>query len=220
MPARFMLEINFMITPNKKQKTSIRNSSGFTLVEMLVAIGIFLSVMVVAVGSLISIIDANRRSQAIKNVVDNVTFAIENISRDMRNGTDYKCLVSSGGIDNGNCENGGTEISYTPSGGVGSIHYRYVPTDSVVVGEGNIQKCIDNGGGCLNWQSMTAPTSIVNITNMTFYVLGVGITGGTPTSLQPRVIITAVGLISDKYGKQTNFNLQTTASQRTRRTFQ
>ena len=210
-----MLEINFMITLNKKQKIS-----GFTLVEMLVAIGIFLSVMVVAVGSLISIIDANKRSQRIKNVVDNVTFAIENISRDMRNGTDYRCIVSSGDTDgNVNCTNGGREVSYTPSGGVGSIHYRYVPTDRVEDGEGNIQKCVDSGGIC-GWKSMTAPTSVVNITNMTFYVLGVGTTGGTLTSLQPRVIITAQGVIIDREGKQINFNLQTTASQRTRKTFQ
>jgi len=194
---------------------NLKKEEGFTLVEMLVSMGIFLSVMVVAVTSLLSIIDANRRSQSIKNVVDNVTFAIENISRDMRNGTDYRCLVSIGGIDNGNCKSGGTEISYTPSGGAGTIHYRFV--SDPVVGEGNIQKCTDTGSGCSNnWQSMTAPISVVDITNMTFYVLGVGTVGGTTASLQPRVIITAEGIITDKDGKQTNFNLQTTASQRTR----
>jgi len=197
---------------------------------MLVAIGIFLSVMVIAVGSLISIIDANRRSQAIKNVVDNVTFAIETISRDMRSGTDYECLFPSSPastIINGNCKDGGTEISYKSSDGISTIYYRYVSTENVVPGEGNIQECVGNGSGgeCSMsnptiWQSMTAPTSVVNITNATFYVLGVGTTGGTFDSVQPRVIITAEGVITDnKTKKQTSFNLQTTASQRTRQTF-
>jgi prepilin-type N-terminal cleavage/methylation domain-containing protein len=193
---------------------------GFTLVEMLVSVAIFLSVMIIAVGSLISIINANRKSQGIKSVVDNVTFAIESISRDTRNGTNYKCLGSNADADF-NCSSGGPEVSYLPSGGANLVHYRFKSL-GLAFGEGNIQKCIETGAasGCdsnsSNWQSMTAPT--VNITNMVFYVLGLGKPGGVGQTdgRQPRVIITAQGVITDKDGTQTSFNLQTTASERAR----
>src|ERR1035437_536037 len=80
-----------MITKNKNQKNSLKK--GFSLVEMLVAVGIFMSIMTIAISSLISIIGANKKAQAIKSTIDSVTFAVENISRDMRMGIDYECSL-------------------------------------------------------------------------------------------------------------------------------
>ena len=73
--------------------TKLKN--GFSLVEMLVAIAVFMSVMVVAVSALITIINSNKEAESIKATTDNVTFAIEGISRDMRIGTNYRCMLPS-----------------------------------------------------------------------------------------------------------------------------
>jgi hypothetical protein len=68
-----------------------------------------------------------------------------------------------------------------------------------------------------DWQSITAPTSTVNITNMTFYVLGTASSTDPiiANRTQPRVIITIEGDVMSKEGKS-SFMLQTSASERSR----
>ena len=64
---------------------------GFTLIEMLIALAIFSIIMVISVGSLISLINANHKAQTLKTVVNNLHFALENMSRNIRTGTNYHC---------------------------------------------------------------------------------------------------------------------------------
>ena len=99
---------------NQRLKNKNRSLlEGFTLVEMLVAIAVFMSVMVVAIGALMSIINANKKNQAIKSVVDNVTFALDSISRDMRSGINYKCSPDGSSYTSDNCINSvSTGINY------------------------------------------------------------------------------------------------------------
>ena len=206
-------------------KIQLSNKKGFTLIEMLVSISIFMSVMVIAMGSLISIINANKKSQAMKSVVDNVTFVLDSISRKVELGDDYKC---SSGVsiafdcvgENCNCTGGGDAIQYfdkNKDNGLGRvIQYAYFssPTNS---GDGNIQQrvCTDNSNPCVafsGWQNLTGPVSNVNIKNMKFYVLGVG-TNGLPNGQrrQPRLIITAEGSAGSG-DTESGFILQTSVS--------
>lgn len=185
----------------------LKKNKGFTLVEMLVAIAVFMIVMTVALGSLISIIDANKKAQSIKNVINNVNFALESISKDMRVGTEYSCDDGAGSYT-GNCPSGRNGVQYKSNKNK-IVRYRF--TDAPVVGEGNIQRCImDDISSPCNWTSLTAPTSTVLIKNMKFYVLGVG----SVDLEQPRVIITIDGEAGSKEELRTSFNLQTTVSQR------
>jgi len=203
---------------NKTIKKNKKNKQGFTLVELLVSIAVFMSVMVVAVSSLMSIIDANKKAQAIKSDIDNVTFAVESISRDMRMGTDYRCgnstSESQGTINLLDvCEGKGRNaIQYVNANG-DTIQYRFVSTPTIEEnGLGNIQKKCVNCSPDNSWQSLTSPQSMVNITNMNFYILGVD---SSSINRQPRVLITVEGKIINK-NDTTEFNLQTTASQRAR----
>lgn len=68
-----------------------RQSKAFTLIEMIVALGIFTLVAVVAVGAFVKIIDANKKSQSIKTAVNNLNFALESMTREMRVGYDFYC---------------------------------------------------------------------------------------------------------------------------------
>ena len=199
-------------------KNNIKKQSGFTLVEMLVSVAVFMSVMTVAVSSLVSIMNVNRKTQEIKNVVDNVTFVVDSISRNTRIGTHYTCSTDGTGFNYvGDCLAGGHYFQYQKSANE-YVQYRFIPTPTI--GEGNIQRrsCTGDNTSCqVVWQSMTAPTDTVNITNMTFYVIGTG-TEGLPAALrkQPRVIITVEGVMLESNGTKTSFTLQTTSSQRTR----
>ncbi|MDD5050415.1 MAG: type II secretion system protein [Candidatus Pacebacteria bacterium] len=76
--------INF-ISPKKTQ------NSGFTLIEMMVAVSIFAIVMTISMAALLNIIAINRKSQAVKTVMNNLNFAMEEMSRDIRFGLDYEC---------------------------------------------------------------------------------------------------------------------------------
>ncbi|MEI6296366.1 MAG: type II secretion system protein [bacterium] len=74
---------------NKNKKIN----TGFTLIEMMVSISIFSIVMVVVIGALLLLSDANKKAQAVRAVVDNLNFAIEDITRNLRTGKDYSCVV-------------------------------------------------------------------------------------------------------------------------------
>ena len=67
----------------------LASQKGFTLVEMIVSLAIFTVVAVVAVGALLKITDANRKSQTLKTAINNLNFALESMSREMRVGANY-----------------------------------------------------------------------------------------------------------------------------------
>lgn len=208
----------FYVFGFSRRELSLRDNSAFSLVEMLVAIGIFMSIMTVSVSALISIMGANKKAQAIKSTVDSVTFALENISRDMRIGSGYKCSTPdvTGGKD---CIVGSTAVEYTNSAGEG-IEYKFTPsidTSGVAVSELTKRKLSCATANCS--VDLISKDSNVHIDNMTFYVIGADHELDSPitTKTQPRVIITASGFISAKGSANTTFNLQTNISQRIRR---
>lgn len=70
--------------------------SGFTLVETLVALAIFSVVMVVSGGIVLSLISSNRQNQAVNSVVNNLSYSIESMVRDIKTGYEYKCNYPTG----------------------------------------------------------------------------------------------------------------------------
>jgi len=193
------------------KNTTPKLVSGFTLVEMLVAIAVFMIVVTSAVGALYSIMDANRKAQAIKNVVNNVSFALESISKDMRMGKGYKCYLLNGTEEP--CQASGYNmISYISNQDLNGddifddvVWYQFDPIPTVESGGGNIQKRYQKiVGGPIIWESLTAPESTVKIKNMTFYV----------SSNNKKVFITVEGESGTKASLKTDFSLQTTITQR------
>ena len=61
-----------------------RKTNGFTLLEMTVSMGIFSIVMIVTIGAFLLTIKAQRVALAEKAVAENVSFAMEFMSRQMR----------------------------------------------------------------------------------------------------------------------------------------
>jgi len=68
-----------------------QRQKGFTLIEMIVSLGIFSIVAVVALGALIKIISANKKAQTLQSAMTNLNYALESMSREMRMGTNFIC---------------------------------------------------------------------------------------------------------------------------------
>lgn len=60
------------------------STKGFTLVEVMVATSIFVIVVAIGIGSLITTIKANRQAQNKKEIINGVAFALETMSRKIR----------------------------------------------------------------------------------------------------------------------------------------
>ena len=80
-------------------------NSGFTLLEMIVSLGIFTIVAVIAVGSLVRITSLNRQAQSMQAAMNNINYILESISGEMRFSRKFH------GVDNGTVYNPGNNNS-------------------------------------------------------------------------------------------------------------
>ncbi|MEX0917160.1 MAG: type II secretion system protein [Candidatus Paceibacterota bacterium] len=172
---------------------SSQSERGFTLIEIIVAVGVFSIVVLVAIGSLLSLVDTNKKAQALKSVMNNLNFALENMSRNIRTGTEYDCGSVGGDTD---CANGDTRLTFLSSENE-TITYRLNGTQ------------IERKVGGDPFLAITA--SEVEIDAFAFYVTGTGESSG---ELQPRVTMTIGGSAGKTDRIRTEFKLQATVSQR------
>lgn len=180
--------------------------AGFTLIEMIVSVGLFGIVMMVAVTALVALVDANRKAQALQSVINNLNIAIDGMSRSIREGSNYRCGSTSGG----DCTGGGTVIFFEPYGGDTSVTtddwvYEFKPDP--VTGKGRIFKSED--GTTAGEVAITAAE--VTIDSVTFYVFG----STRGDAVQPKVMMVIKGSAgTTKANVKTNFHVQSTAVQR------
>ncbi len=203
--------VNIFFENIRAKNTARKSIRGFTLIEMMVAVSIFSIVMLVAIGSLVTVIDANRKAQSLQSVINNISFAIESMSRTARVGSSYYCFqgnsnpapVDSNGIEKPlDCVNGGTLIAFeahdgNPNERDDQVVYRLNGT--------SIERSLDGGS---TFVSLTS--SRVRIDHLKFYVIG----SDPNDSLQSRILVTISGTAGVSVRSETKFNLQTTITQR------
>ncbi len=183
------------MTMKKNFQFSIFNfQKGFTLIELMTSISIFIVVMMISMNSILGVFDANRKSRSLKTVMSNLNITIETMSKEMRYGSNYHCGSSGTFTIPQNCPSGDTLVSFLSSDNE-QITYRLNGTF--------IEKEVDGAG----YVPLTAPE--VTIQNLTFYVLG----AGANNLLQSKANILIRGRAGS--GKdQSDFTLQTLVSQR------
>ena len=117
---------------------------GLTLIEVVVAIGIFGLVVSIGFGVFNIAIMSQRRVIALKNVEDNIRFTIESMAREIRTGRNF-------------------------SDGAGSFSFTNAKGEAVIyrLSVGSIEKSSDGGASYL---AMTGSDTIVNYLN--FYLAG------------------------------------------------
>ena len=70
------------------------NENGLTMIELIVAIGIFSLVVVMVVGIFVLAISTQRRITALKNVDDNIRFTLESMAREIKTGKNFSSSAS------------------------------------------------------------------------------------------------------------------------------
>ena len=168
---------------------------GFTLVEMLVAIGLFTVIVSFSLGAILSVFDANRRSQSASSVMTNLNFSLENMTRTVRFGDHYYCGISNNINATANCSNGGNSLSVTFEGS--RIIYKL---------ENGAIKISDNGGS--SYTNITAPEVVIQ--HLQFYVFNTNLSDNS----QPYVVAVIKGYVGNKPTIQSSFSIQTVMSQR------
>lgn len=194
----------FPLSSKLKAQSSIR---GFTLIEMMVAVSIFSIVMLIGIGSLLSLVQTNKRAQAINSVMNNVSAAVESMTRTMRVGTTYHCATLYNDLSNltvrQDCSGvGGVLLAFEKASGD-----RTNPNDQVVYRLNNkqLQRSLDSG---VTWVALTSPD--VSIDSFNFYVIGAL---GYPDATQPRILMRIKGS-AQVPGGATSFTVQSSVVQR------
>ena len=196
----FLKKSLFTAVPSTRQ-------GGFTLVELLVALTLFIIVVLAAITSLYAVNNASRKVNAMRGVLDNLNFAMESMSRTIRTGTTIVCGGSGNpaGVTH-NCPfPGSTPASslslHSTLGREQDIEYRLNTTTH------QLEKKIYGTDGT-NWLALTAPE--INVQGLYFYVNG----ADQADLAQPSVMILMQGVATASTGDTAPFTLQTYISQR------
>lgn len=118
--------------------------SGLTLIELIVAVGIFGLVITMVVSIFVVALVSQRRIISLRNIEDNALFALESMSREIRTGKNF-------------------------GGSVNSLSFTNAKNESVIyrLNGNTIEKSSDGG---TNYSAVTGPEVTVNYLN--FYLLG------------------------------------------------
>lgn len=188
------------------RKINLKENRGYTIVETMIAISLFLVVIMFGMGSLLNATLLQKKSQDMRSIMDNLSFIMEDMSKNLRTGYDYHC------VDDGNfsavnphsCASGGG-ISFKSSYG-GQWVYKIESTDGGSTF--NLSKSVDSG---TNWAQLNSGEISFNSAS------GFSVTGAEPLpgdTLEPFVTIRLVGTITSQNNLVTPFSVQTSVSQR------
>lgn len=92
------MNFNFFYKKNIK-------SGGFTILEMLVATAVFTVVMIMAMESLLNINSAQKKAESFRSVSDNLNFALDAMTREIRTGKLYSSDSTYIAFQNASLEN-------------------------------------------------------------------------------------------------------------------
>ena len=160
---------------------------------MVVSFGIFGVVIVTAIGAVLTINNAQIKASNIQSIQDNLRFAVEAMTKEMRTGR-----------------------GFLPSGGSAPAYgaLTFTRSDGATVGyclqDGAVRKITGASGDCTLGSPVTSETIVVD--RLIFYAIG---QGAGPSDGQPRLTVSLRAHSKDPR-LATTFRLQTTVTQRER----
>jgi prepilin-type N-terminal cleavage/methylation domain-containing protein len=201
------------------QRVYHKSQRGFTLIEVMVSITIFLLIVTSGLGAVLIGTDGYRKTIAQSESIDTISFIMETMSRRIRTGGNYSCVSTSPNINcantnmivdppgnycnNAGSANGSQEVFFTDQDAL-SIAYRLNDIEF-----GAERYYIERQIGAEAPELLTSPDDITfESDGLTFWVAGTG-----DDYCQPTVVIQMKGHTADAR-EPTEFSVQTTITQR------
>jgi|SRR6185369_6072438 len=189
----------------------IDSQKGFTIIETMISVSLFLVIVMAGIGALLNANLLHQKSQNVRSIMDNLSFVMDDMSRNLRLGYSYQCITG------GSIPNDPTPASCALGGGISFIFsldqsrwIYYVGTTPS--GHNGIYKRIKRVG-----ESISDPILLTSEEIIINNISGFSVLGAEPPSQgnrqQPFVTIKLIGDIDYK-GIKTPFSLQTSVSQR------
>ena len=143
-------------------------------------------------------ISINRQAQSMATGINNLSFALENMVRNIRPGTDYSCGTALG---SGGCGmNGNTDFTYINSNGE-TVTYSLVAS--------TLQETVEKADNTTVVMILTDPS--VTVASLMFYGYGLS----PPVNYtQARVTVMVSGTVPSGPGKTQSFTVETGATMR------
>jgi prepilin-type N-terminal cleavage/methylation domain-containing protein len=219
------------IFENYKNKSNTK--SGFTLVEMIVSLGIFAIVAVVAAGALMKIMDVNKKAQSMQSAITNLNFALESMSRELRVGSKFNCTSNSNGLS------GKDLTSHACTTDTDNIIIFRSSTPKISLADGSLcpapynynlayaYRFTDTGGGFYKLEKAEEPQGcsptqisegdyhpIISTSNVTITGKLIDVKWNNTTQPYPIASIRVLGFTGVNERSKTYFDIQTAASSR------
>ncbi|MBI2627473.1 hypothetical protein HYW72_00925 [Candidatus Nomurabacteria bacterium] len=196
---------------NKQKRFTHQNflkkiSGGFTIIETMIAISLFLVVVMSGMNALLNANLLHQKSGDMRSILDNLSFIMEDMSRNLRTGYDYYCILAGETIPSG------TVNPRSCTDGVG-ISFKSATSGQWVYYVGNNPNSVYGIFRKIGAETVQLTPNEVVITSTSL----VSVLGAEPppgNSQQPFVTIRLVGKIILKNNVETPFSLQTSVSQR------
>jgi prepilin-type N-terminal cleavage/methylation domain-containing protein len=181
------------ITDSNKDYNETKNEEGFTLVEMLVSVSLFAIVLVVILGSILTIIDVNRKSQSLTTVMNDLNFSLESLTRTIKTGSLSDVNDESAVYD---------ALTITNQDDV-EVTYSFEETDIDGETRGRIDRVVDGDTAI----SITSDEVDIDVAEFTVF-------NDDDDNKQTRVLILLKGVVRVSPRISSEFFIQTTVSQR------
>ena len=193
----------------------LQRSGGYTLIETMIAISLFIIIIMAGMGALLNANLLHQKSQSMRSIMDSMSFSMEDISRNLRTGYNYHCI-------NGADLELSTITTPIADGSCWGIAFEYQDGSSTTsndqwvyfVGKylsDPISGIYKSTNGGASFVKLTPDEVVIDSTLSSFSIVGAQPPPGD--TKQPFVTIKLVGKISFK-NIETPFSLQTSVSQR------
>ena len=196
-------------------RKALSKAKGYTIIETMIAVSLFITIIMAGMGTLLNANLVHKKSQNMRSIMDNLSFVLEDMSRNIRTGYNYHCFISTDTIPSGtdpvvstpnSCPSGWALAFESATGSTGDHNDQWL----YYISNGKIFKSTVGPYAASSFVQLTPDEVVINP------ISGFSVLGAEPISTnnqQPFVGIKLVGTVTLK-NVVTPFSLQTSASQR------
>lgn len=188
----------------------LQKKGGYTIIETMIAVSLFIIITTAGMGSLLNVNLLHQKSRDMRSILDNLSFVMEDISRNLRTGYNYYCITGQDNLFSVSSPQSGQScwgIAFESASGTSSPNDQWV---YYIDNTGKIFKATSGPYNALSFIQLTPDEVVVDVNKSGFVVAGAE---PPPDILQPFVNIKLVGSITYQ-NVVTPFSLQTSVSQR------